>query len=123
MTQSPAITVPESAAHRPVTELSAAELDHRVLGASPRPCALPGANPDDWFPPEPGSGNHVRSKSRARYEARARALCRFCPAGVECLELAIRREGPQRGHGIYGGTAPWQRQAIKASRGLPVNRD
>jgi hypothetical protein len=103
-----------------VTELSAAELEYRVLSAGPRPCALPGANPDDWFPPEPGCGNHVRSKSRARYEARAWALCRFCPVALECLELAIQREGPARGHGISGGTAPWQRQAIKASRGLAV---
>jgi hypothetical protein len=115
------ITMPDSAAHRrSVTELPAAELDHRVLSASPRPCALPGANPEDWFPREPGAGNQVRSKSRARYEDRARALCRPCPVALECLELAILREGPQRGFGIYGGTAPWQRQAIKAGRGLAV---
>jgi len=117
------IIMPDSAAHCPVTALVAAELERRVLDAGPRPCAAPDANPDDWFPAEPGSGNHARSRARARYEARARALCRFCPAGVECLELAIRREGPQRGYGIYGGTAPWQRQAIKASRGLAVSRD
>jgi hypothetical protein len=108
------ITMPENAAHRPVTELAAAELERRVLGTSARPCALPGANPDDWFPREP------RHKARGSYEDRARALCRSCPAGVECLEMAIRREGPQRGSGVYGGTAPWQRQAIKASRGLAV---
>jgi hypothetical protein len=102
-------------ASRPVTDLPAAELEALVL-AAPRPCT---GNPDDWFPSEPAS---YQRRARERYEARARALCRFCPAGVECLELAILREGRMRGHGIAGGTAPWQRQAIKASRGWAVRR-
>ncbi len=114
------ITMPDSAVHQTVTALPATELERTVHGARQRPCAAPGANPEDWFPAEPGRGYQLRR--RAQYEARAQALCRFCPVEIECLELAIRREGPARGHGVAGGTAPWQRQAIKASRGLAVRR-
>jgi len=113
------ITIADQAEVRAVTTRPAAELEAVVYGAARRPCAAPGANPEDWFPPEV-RGNSPRT--RERREARARALCRFCPVGVECLELAIRREGPARGYGIAGGTMPWQRQAIKASRGLAVRR-
>ncbi len=114
------ITMADKTVPRAVTTLPAAELEARVFGAAHRPCASPGANPEDWFPAEPGRG--YQPGRRAQYEARARALCRVCPVELECLELAIRREGPARGHGIAGGTAPWQRQAIKASRGLAVRR-
>lgn len=111
--------MPELAEHHPVTALPAAELERIVHAATQRPCVAPDADPDEWFPAEP-AGYHPRA--RAKYEARALALCRFCPVALECLELAIQREGPKRGHGIAGGTAPWQRKAIKVSRGLPVNR-
>jgi hypothetical protein len=114
------LTIADRADHHPVTAPPAAELERIVHAATQRPCAARGANPEDWFPAEPGSG--YRPKARARYEARAVALCRGCPVAVECLELAMLREGPARGHGIAGGTAPWQRQAVKASRGLVVRR-
>ena len=110
------ITMPDRAEHRPVTALPASELE-RIVHAAERPCIAPGADPEDWFP-DPGSGRGAT----ARYESRALALCRGCPVEVECLELAMLREGPARGHGISGGTAPWQRQAIKASRGWAVRR-
>ncbi len=111
------IILPERADHHPVTALPAAELE-RIVHAAQRPCVAPGANPEDWFPTEPGPGSQTRA--RALYEALALALCRGCPVALECLELTLRREGPARGHGISGGTAPWQRQAIKASRGWAV---
>ena len=100
-----------------VTELAAGELSRLVTAAAHRPCAQPGVSPDDYFPEVPAS-----PRGREQYEFTARALCRFCPVELLCLELAIRQEGPQRGHGIAGGTAPWQRQAIKASRGMAVRR-
>jgi hypothetical protein len=110
------VIMPDSAVHRPVTALPAYELE-RIVYAAQRPCIAPGADPEDWFSDaEPGL------KAHARYEDRARALCRGCPVAIECLELAIVREGPVRGHGISGGTAPWQRQQIKASRGWAVRR-
>jgi hypothetical protein len=107
----------DRAEHCSVTALPAAELERTVYAAQ-RPCVAPGTDPEDWFPAEPGSGYQPRA--RACYESRALALCRGCPVAVECLELALLREGPARGHGISGGTAPWQRQAIKASRGWAV---
>ena len=111
------IILPERADHQTVTALPAAELE-RLVHAAERPCAAPGANPDAWFPVEPGSG--YRPRARARYETQALALCRECPVAVECLEMALLREGPARGHGVFGGTAPWQRQRIKASRAQAV---
>lgn len=114
------VTMPERAALQTVTARPAAELERIVHAASERPCAAPDASAEDWFPDEPGPGYQLRM--RAQYEARAQALCRFCPVEIECLELAIVREGPARGHGVAGGTAPWQRQAIKVSRGLAVRR-
>jgi hypothetical protein len=113
------ITMSDRAAHRPVTALPAAELE-RLVHAAERPCVAPDANPEDWFPAEPGSGNSARV--RALYEARALALCAGCPVAIACLELTLLREGPVRGHGISGGTAPWQRQQIKASCGWAVRR-
>jgi hypothetical protein len=114
------IILPERPDQQKVTGRPAAELERTVYGATGRPCATRAANPEDWFPIEPGSGNQTRA--RVLYEALARALCSNCPVARECLELAMLREGPRRGEGISGGTAPWQRQAIKASRGMAVRR-
>jgi hypothetical protein len=119
MTRTLALTLPDSAIHRPMTALPSAELE-RTVHAVQRPCVAPAANPDDWFPDEPGSRNCT--KDRPHYEAQALALCRGCPVALECLELTLRREGPRRGYGIAGATTPWQRQQIKASRGWAVRR-
>jgi hypothetical protein len=119
-----AITMPDCSDHRPVTErpdVSPEKLNRTVYDAPGRPCADPGADPEQWFPREPGSGR--RTRARANYEAMARQLCHGCPVQPACLELSIWLEGPDRGHGISGGTAPWQRQAIKAGRGMAVRRD
>jgi hypothetical protein len=113
------IIMSERAERHSATTRPAAELE-RLVHAAQRPCVAPDANPEEWFPDEPGSGSQTRA--RALYEALALALCRGCPVAIECLELAVRREGPARGHGISGATAPWQRQAIKASRGWAVCR-
>src|SRR5713226_6637407 len=90
------ITMPERPDHRMVTERPAAELEKSIHGAPDRPCAAASANPEEWFPVEPGSGNQTRV--RALYEALAVALCRSCPVALQCLELTLRREGPARGH-------------------------
>ena len=113
------VIMPDRAGHHPVTVLPATELE-RIVHAAARPCVAPGADPEEWFPAEAGPG--YRRTARARYELRALALCRACPVAIECLELALLREGPARGFGISGGTAPWQRQRIKASRGWVVRR-
>jgi WhiB family redox-sensing transcriptional regulator len=43
----------------------------------------------------------------------ARAVCRYCPVRVECLEyaLATRQED-----GVWGGTTPWERRSIRRRR-------
>ncbi len=114
------VILPESPDHQTVTEHPAVELERTVLGAAGRPCAAAGANPEDWFPIDPGPGDQTRARTLS--EALALALCRGCPVTLECLELTLHREGPARGHGIAGATTPWQRQAIKASRGWAVRR-
>jgi hypothetical protein len=112
-------------APRPVTGLPAAELAALVYGADGRWCA--GTSPETWFPEEPRRASGRRDPRGEKfaaamdaYETKAQAACRFCPVELACLELAIQQEGSRRGHGIAGGTTPGQRQAIKASRGLPV---
>lgn len=70
---------------------------------------------DAWFPTEP---HEDYPAARARYERQARELCGGCPVRAECLELALRDEA-QRGvkrHGIWGGTAPWERQRLHRAR-------
>jgi len=113
------IIMSDRAEHRSVTALPAAELARIVHDAAPRPCGTPGADPEAWFPDEPAG---YQPDARASYEAHALAVCRGCPVAIACLELALLREGPARGFGIYGATAAWQRQAIKASRGWAVRR-
>jgi len=110
-----------------VTRLPARELSRLVMAATRRPCIAPDANPEDWFKPEPRRRDYpdddeAYAAACERYEYTARALCRFCPVELECLERAIQQEGPRPGSGIAGGQAPWQRQAIKASRGMAVTR-
>lgn len=88
----------------PVTARPAAELE-QLVHAAQRPCVAPGANPEDWFPDEPGpGGNHA--KTRALYEAQALALCRSCPVAIECLELTLLREGRPRDTGSPAAPLP-----------------
>ncbi len=113
------VILPECPDRQTVTDRPAAELE-KIVHTAQRPCAAPGANPEDWFPVEPGPGNQTRARTLS--EALALALCRGCPVTLFCLELTLRREGTARGHGIAGATTPWQRQAIKASRTRAVRR-
>jgi hypothetical protein len=71
-------------------------------------CKQPDANPEDWFPHEPQT---ERPAERTAYEQTARNLCASCPLAAKCLEteLLIASRGGGT-HGIFGGTAPWQRQ-------------
>jgi hypothetical protein len=70
-----------------------------------------------WFPADEPPAS--RPYQRARYEDYARALCAGCPVKQACLAGALAIEGrpigPRqrvRAHGIYGGTAPWEREAM-----------
>jgi hypothetical protein len=69
-----------------------------------------GVNNDDWFPLEP-----TTEHGRLDYEQQARLQCRGCPVIKECLLLALRYEVRKKGHGIWGGHAPWEREAMLRS--------
>ena len=91
----------------PADRLSAAVTKHgKCVGSS---------TPDAWFPPEPDHYTQESARARRRYEEHARRLCSGCPVQLHCLEMALRAEAalPLTWiHGIYGGTAPWQRARI-----------
>jgi hypothetical protein len=94
---------------RTVTELDTDVLRVRTNTAA----ACRYGETDDWFPAEPAS-----PQARAVYEQVAQRRCAGCPVLRECLELALRYEArpTAQPHGIWGGTAPWQREAILRSR-------
>jgi WhiB family redox-sensing transcriptional regulator len=60
--------------------------------------------PDLWFP-EPGQPDAAR---------KAKAICRACPVKAQCLAHAMAMGIL---HGIWGGTAPEERDGRKARRG------
>lgn len=84
-----------------------------------RNCTQPGANPEAWFPHEPkleetAVRDGVEVDARAAYEENARQLCDGCPLAAACLEGALADEAQYgvKAHGIFGGLAPWERQAM-----------
>jgi WhiB family transcriptional regulator, redox-sensing transcriptional regulator len=79
-------------------------------------CKAPDANPEDWFPHEPQAD---RPTERAAYEQTARQLCAGCPIAVECLEKELLVAGT---HGVFGGTAPWERRAMRRNALRRANR-
>jgi hypothetical protein len=84
-------------------------LAHRVAAAG----LCSDSNGDRWFPAEPGRLAPVTD--REQYERYARAACRDCTVQAECLLLALRIESRPgiRSHGIWGGYAPWERDAAR----------
>jgi hypothetical protein len=78
-----------------------------------RPCAA--GDPRTWFPPEPADPD----ASRTALAAYARAACLGCVvARDECLELALRAETEPGvdAHGVFGATAPWEREVMLRAR-------
>jgi hypothetical protein len=67
---------------------------------------------DKWFPY--GMGRR-QSKRSAAY---ARAVCLGCTVREECLELALRAEAEPSNdaHGVFGATAPWERDVMLRAR-------
>lgn len=47
----------------------------------------------------------------------AKQACGGCPVQTQCLEWALTFEPWQDAHGVFGGTTPTERQAIRLSRG------
>jgi len=74
-----------------------------------------------WQPVASCSGSHSylffppstteRKEERERREARAKAICRACPVGDECLTYAMTIKEP---YGIWGGLTEAERRQQKA---------
>ena len=90
-----------------------AALDSSVLSIRVRTAGLcTTGDAAKWFPY--GMGRR-QSKRSAAY---ARAACLGCTVREECLELALRAEAEPSNdvHGVFGGTAPWEREAMLRAR-------
>jgi hypothetical protein len=88
---------------------------------TPENCKQPGADPDAWFPHEPGLD---RPDDRTAYEETARQLCAGCPLIAACLEQALEDESAYgvHAHGIFGGRAPWERHNMHRAAQCRDNR-
>ncbi|MCP2365779.1 hypothetical protein HD597_012883 [Nonomuraea thailandensis] len=109
-----------SLARQDLNTLAAAELSRQVQQQG---VCRTADDPDAWFPPEPNRSGRESKEAwqarRAAYEQTAERLCGGCPARAACLELALQEEAklPRTWvHGVQGGKAPWQRQAMLRSR-------
>jgi Transcription factor WhiB len=97
-------------AHQPgqaVRAMKTAVLSHRVGAAG----LCSDAADDRCYPSIPG-------QARGRLAEYARARCLGCTVIEECLELALRIEAQKKdsSHGIWGGTAPWERRDLIEAR-------
>lgn len=66
----------------------------------PRASCKTHSDPDAWFA---SPGDHARLGEAVR-------VCIACPERVACLSHAIDKGET---HGVWGGTLPWQRQALQ----------
>lgn len=64
-------------------------------------------DPEVFFPPRGGRGGEP-----------ARRICRRCPVQTECLEAALAKPQHEDDYGIWGGTSPKERRALRAERGV-----
>ena len=74
------------------------------------------ADEEDLAPPCRGKVDLFFSWRR-RDQQTAKALCRVCPRRLSCLEEALARPADDlKGHGVWGGTTPQERRAIRRKR-------
>jgi hypothetical protein len=73
-------------------------------------CSGTGDGENRWYPDVEPTG----APGRVEYEHHARKVCAECLVRTECLDLALRTESRYgvRAHGIWGGTAPWERERM-----------
>jgi hypothetical protein len=84
--------------------LGGRELWHLVVSRAM--CARKGVDPDQWYPVSAAPAT-VR-----REAAEAIALCTACVVRMHCLELSLRYWTVGQ-HGIWGGTVPAERAALR----------
>lgn len=85
----------------------AKSLDRLVAAGT---CAMPGADPEDWYPLA-AEAPALGPSELAALRATARQLCDGCVSRAACLELAMRRADVV--WGIRGGLAPCDRAAAR----------
>lgn len=102
-----------------MSDLAALEVLRRLMAARP----FEGVEPFDlrWSPPAWHELAACRSHPEVTFfpatgqpTAPAKALCAGCPVRQECLADALR--DPHRA-GVWGGTAPRERAALRAAAG------
>lgn len=100
------VTTPPPGRPSRIATLTSSELSARIDTSG----TCSGTADDAWHPED----DPTTEEGRAEYEAIARALCRDCPVKAECLILALRTEARSgvESHGIWGGTAPWERKRM-----------
>ena len=70
------------------------------------PCARVGVDPDQWYPVS------APAAEARREAAGALVVCTGCVVGMHCLELSLRYWTVGQ-HGIWGGTVPAERAALR----------
>jgi len=70
--------------------------------------ACRGQDTSDFYHPE-----NERGPSKARREARAKAICATCPVVANCLRWALAAREP---YGIWGGTSVEDRERMLAGK-------
>jgi hypothetical protein len=72
-------------------------------------CSASGLSPDDWYTVS------APAAAARREAAAAITICSGCEVRDECLELAMRNRASGE-FGVWGGTVPPEREAMRAGR-------
>lgn len=96
----------------PVSGLSGSALWELVLSRAL--CSRSGIDPDQWHPI---SGPAAAARREA---ADAIAVCAECMVRLQCLELSLRYWTVGQ-HGVWGGTVPAERTALRRQLGWREN--
>jgi WhiB family transcriptional regulator, redox-sensing transcriptional regulator len=78
-------------------------------------CSASGLSPDAWYPADDAADG--AAEPARRQAAAALAVCGACPVRQECLELSLR-DWTVGQHGVWGGTVPAERVAMRRETGI-----
>lgn len=79
-----------------------------------------GWDPAIFFPKRPPWRHSHEDLQRYKAEtARPKAFCARCPVVDECLNEQLAMTGDVSDDGVWGGTDPFERKAIRKQRRLP----
>jgi WhiB family redox-sensing transcriptional regulator len=75
-------------------------------------------DPEIFFPQDVEFNGRTTASPKYHNLAAAKELCSKCPLQIQCLEYAIRNSEM----GIWGGTTESQREGLRRSRRIRVNK-